>query len=125
MRAMVLSSSGVGLELQEVPRPSPKPGQLLLRIHACAVCRTDLHILDRELPNPKPSLILGHQFVATVEEAGAAAKGFPIGTRVGVPWLGWADGACNDCVSGRQNLCDTALLTGYDLDVGHHEHATP
>ena len=123
MRAMVLSSSGVGLELQEVPRPSPKPEQLLLRIHACAVCRTDLHIVDRELPNPKPSLILGHQFVATVEEAGAAARGFPIGTRVGVPWLGWADGVCKYCVSGRENLCDNARFTGYDLDGGYAEYA--
>lgn len=123
MRAMVLSSSGVGLELQEVPRPSPKPEQLLLRIHACAVCRTDLHIVDRELPNPKPSLILGHQFVATVEEAGAAVRGFPIGTRVGVPWLGWADGVCKYCVSGRENLCDNARFTGYDLDGGYAEYA--
>ena len=123
MRAMVLSSSGVGLELQEVPRPSPKPEQLLLRIHACAVCRTDLHIVDRELPNPKPSLILGHQFVATVEEAGAATRDFPIGTRVGVPWLGWADGVCKYCVSGRENLCDNARFTGYDLDGGYAEYA--
>src|SRR5229473_7205837 len=121
MRAMVLSSSGVGLELQEVPRPSPKPEQLLLRTHACAVCRTDLHIVDRELPNPKPSLILGHQFVATVEGAGAAARGFPIGTRVGVPWLGWADGVCRYCRSGRENLCDNARFTGYDIDGGYAE----
>jgi propanol-preferring alcohol dehydrogenase len=82
-----------------------------------------LHILDRELPNPKPSLILGHQFVATVEEAGAAAKDFPIGTRVGVPWLGWADGVCKYCVTGRENLCDNAGFTGYDIDGGYAEYA--
>src|SRR5260370_33550641 len=112
MRAMVLSSSGVGLELQEVPRPSPKREQLLLRIHACAVCRTDLHIVDRELPNPKPSLILGHQFVATVEEAGAAARGFPIGTRVGDTWLGCAARVCKYGVSGREDLYDDTRSTG-------------
>lgn len=123
MRAMVLSSPRVALELREVARPSPGPEQVLLRVHACAVCRTDLHIFDGELPNPKPSLILGHQIVGTVEGAGAAARGFPIGSRVGVPWLGWTDGVCKYCLSGRENLCDNARFTGYNLDGGYAEYA--
>lgn len=111
------------VEAREVPRPIPGPEQLLLRVHACAVCRTDLHILDGELANPKPALILGHQFVGTVEEAGAAARGFTVGSRVGVPWLGWTDGVCKYCLSGRENLCDNARFTGYDIDGGYAEYA--
>ncbi len=111
---MVLDEPGRPLRAAEVPRPEPGPGQLLLRVHACAVCRTDLHVADGELPEPKLPLVLGHQIVATDVESGA---------RVGVPWLGWADGECRYCLSGRENLCDRALFTGYQVDGGYAEYA--
>ena len=122
MRAMVWSGVGAPLELRDVPTPTPKPEQLLLKVHACAVCRTDLHIVDGELARPKPNLILGHQIVGTVEQAGAAVQGVRLGARVGVPWLGWTDGVCRFCRSGRENLCDKAQFTGYDLDGGYAEY---
>src|SRR6516225_5214377 len=122
MRAMVWSGVGAPLELRDVPTPTPKPEQLLLKVQACAVCRTDLHIVDGELARPKANLILGHQIVGTVEQAGAAVQGVRLGARVGVPWLGWTDGVCRFCRSGRENLCDKAQFTGYDLDGGYAEY---
>jgi len=117
---MVLYAQRTPLRLEERPAPEPGPGQLLLRVHACAVCRTDLHIVDGELPRPKLPLILGHQIVATVEQDGTR---FAAGERVGVPWLGWTDGTCRFCREGRENLCDAARFTGYDLDGGYAEYA--
>jgi propanol-preferring alcohol dehydrogenase len=121
MRAMVLNEPKRSLELRDVPKPKPGRGQLLVRISTCAVCRTDLHIVDGELPNPKLPLILGHQIVGCVEEIGEENLNFAIGDRVGIPWLGWTDGACSYCRSGRENLCDNARFTGYTLDGGYAE----
>jgi propanol-preferring alcohol dehydrogenase len=136
MRAMVLNEPKRPLELRDVPKPKPGRGQLLVRVSTCAVCRTDLHVVDGELPNPKLPLILGHQVVGQVEEIGeemwegperpdsSGAKGAPtfgIGDRVGIPWLGWTDGDCPYCRSGRENLCDNARFTGYTIDGGYAE----
>jgi len=118
---MILSHPGKPLELRDVPVPSPSPGQLLIRVVTCAVCRTDLHIVDGELPNPKPSLIPGHQIVGRIETIGSEVKGFSVGDRLGVPWLGWTDGECAYCRSKRENLCDRALFTGYTIDGGYAE----
>ncbi len=115
MRAMVLEAPGRRLEPRDVPAPAPPAGGVLLRVHACAVCRTDLHIVDGELAEPKLPLVPGHQIVATVSADGAR---FKRGDRVGVPWLGWTDGECRYCASGRENLCDRARFTGYDRDGG-------
>ena len=117
---MVLYAQRTPLRLEERPPPEPGPGQVLLRVRACAVCRTDLHIVDGELPRPKLPLIPGHQIVATVEQDGTR---FAAGERVGVPWLGWTDGTCRFCREGRENLCDAARFTGYDLDGGYAEYA--
>jgi propanol-preferring alcohol dehydrogenase len=117
---MVLLAPRTPLRLEDRPPPQPAAGEVLLRVRACAVCRTDLHILDGELAHPKLPLILGHQIVATVEQGGTR---FPPGARVGVPWLGWTDGTCRFCRSGRENLCDAARFTGYDLDGGYAEYA--
>src|SRR5213595_2139210 len=121
MRAMVLEEVGTALALRDVPKPKPDRGQLLVRVNACAVCRTDLHIVDGELPDPKLPLILGHQIVGRVEEIGEEASNFAIGGRVGIPWLGWTDGECAYCRSGRENLCDNARFTGYTIDGGYAE----
>jgi propanol-preferring alcohol dehydrogenase len=121
MRAMVLNEPKRSLELRRVPKPKPGRGQILVRVSTCAVCRTDLHIVDGELPNPKLPLILGHQIVGRVEEIGEENSNFAVGDRVGIPWLGWTDGACSYCRSGRENLCDNALFTGYTLDGGYAE----
>src|SRR5215831_16343182 len=122
MRAMVLDKQGQPLQLRDVPKPSPGSGQLLVRINTCAICRTDLHVVDSELPNPKLPLILGHQIVGRVEEIGPEANSkFAIGDRVGIPWLGWTDGDCAYCRSGRENLCDSARFTGYTIDGGYAE----
>src|SRR3989454_4638570 len=122
MRAMVLDKPKQPLQLREVPKPKPGRGQLLVRVSACAVCRTDLHVVDGELPNPKLPLILGHQIVGRVEEIGEEANSkFQIGDRVGIPWLGWTDGGCAYCRSGRENLCDRARFTGYTIDGGYAE----
>jgi propanol-preferring alcohol dehydrogenase len=118
MRAMVLDASGRPLELRDVPDPEPQPGQVQLDVHACAVCRTDLHIVDGELDEPKLPLIPGHQIVGTVTHD---TDRFRQGDRVGVPWLGWTDGTCRYCTSGRENLCDRARFTGYDIDGGYAE----
>jgi propanol-preferring alcohol dehydrogenase len=115
---MVLRASGGPLEEAEVPDPVPGPGQALLRVHACGVCRTDLHVHDGELPHPKLPLVLGHEIVAQVV---SSAERFAPGQRVGVPWLGWTCGECAYCLAGRENLCDRARFTGYDLDGGYAE----
>ena len=122
MRAMRLEATGHPLRPAELPVPSPGPGQLLLRVRACAVCRTDLHVVDGELPHPKLPLVPGHEIVGEVVEAGAGVDRFTAGDRVGVPWLGWTCGECRYCRSGRENLCPRARFTGYDLDGGYAEH---
>jgi len=119
---MVLERPGQPLVLQELPVPEPGPGQVLLRIRACGVCRTDLHIVAGELPGPKLPLVLGHQIVGEVVRAGPGANRFVPGQRVGVPWLGWTCGECRYCRSGRENLCDRARFTGYTLDGGFAEY---
>jgi alcohol dehydrogenase, propanol-preferring len=123
MRAMVLNEPKRPLELRDVPKPTPGKEQLLVRVNTCAICRTDLHVVDSELPSPKLPLILGHQIVGRVEEIGEEDSKFQIGDRVGIPWLGWTDGDCAYCRSGRENLCDNARFTGYTLDGGYAEFA--
>jgi propanol-preferring alcohol dehydrogenase len=123
MRAMVLDAPRTPLRPAEIPAPRPGPGQLLLRVHACGVCRTDLHVVDGELEKPKLPLILGHQIVGTVEERGPGAGRHAVGSQVGVPWLGWTCGECAYCRSGRENLCRRARFTGYDIDGGYAEMA--
>ena len=118
MRAMVLERQGEPLQLTELPDPEPGRGEVLLEIAACALCRTDLHIVDGELTKPKLPLVPGHQIVARVVRGG---ERFARGRRVGVPWLGSTDGSCGYCRSGRENLCDRARFTGYDLDGGYAE----
>ena len=122
MRAMVLNAPRQNLDLEQRPVPRPGPGQVLIRVEACGVCRTDLHIVDGELPHPKLPLILGHEIVGTVVESGAAASRFSAGTRVGVPWLAHTDGVCLYCRSEQENLCDQALFTGYTVDGGYAEY---
>jgi propanol-preferring alcohol dehydrogenase len=123
MRAMVLERAGQPLVATDLPDPVPGPGQVLLAVRACGVCRTDLHILDGELSAPKLPLVPGHQIVGEVVGAGEGAERFAAGERVGVPWLGWTDGTCRYCASGRENLCDAARFTGYDIDGGYAELA--
>jgi len=118
---MVLEKPQHALQLRDVPKPKPAKGQLLVRIGTCAVCRTDLHVVDGELPDPKLPLIPGHQIVGRVEQIGTAVEGFSIGDRVGIPWLGWTDGECAYCRSNRENLCDRARFTGYTIDGGYAE----
>jgi alcohol dehydrogenase, propanol-preferring len=118
---MVLHEQREPLRLEELPDPEPGRGQVLLRVQACGVCRTDLHIVDGELTGPRLPLIPGHQIVATVAGAGEGADRFELGQRVGVPWLGWTDGECRYCRSGRENLCERARFTGYDIDGGYAE----
>jgi alcohol dehydrogenase, propanol-preferring len=122
MRAMVLDKPRQPLRLRDVEKPSPSKGQLLVRVAACAVCRTDLHVVDGELPDPKLPLIPGHQIVGYVEEIGEEVNSkFKVGDRVGIPWLGWTDGECAYCRSSRENLCDRARFTGYTIDGGYAE----
>jgi len=119
---MVLDKPTQPLQLRDVPKPKPVSGQLLVRISACAVCRTDLHVVDGELPNPKLPLIPGHQIVGGVEQIGEEVNSkFQIGDRVGIPWLGWTDSECVYCRSHRENLCDRARFTGYTIDGGYAE----
>ncbi len=120
---MVLHQQREPLRLEERPDPQPGPGQVLLRVHACGVCRTDLHVVDGDLREPKLPLIPGHQIVGTVAAIGQGAGRFEVGERVGVPWLGWTDGDCRYCLSGRENLCEGARFTGYQLDGGYAEAA--
>jgi propanol-preferring alcohol dehydrogenase len=122
MRAMLLDGPGQPLRAAELPVPTPGADEVLLRVEACAVCRTDLHVVDGELPEPKLPLVPGHEIVGTVVAAGAAA-GLAPGTRVGVPWLGWTCGQCAYCTSGRENLCERAQFTGYQRDGGYAEYA--
>ncbi len=123
MRAMVLERQRQALRLAELPDPEPGPGQVLISVAACGVCRTDLHIVDGELSEPKLPLVLGHQIVGSVIGAGEGTERFAPGARVGVPWLGWTCGVCRYCISGRENLCDRARFTGYDVDGGYAELA--
>ena len=120
---MILEVPGEPLRIADVATPQPGDGQVLLRVHCCAVCRTDLHVVDGELPDPSLPLIPGHQIVGTVEKIGERADNFTLGERVGVPWLGWTDGECRYCLSGRENLCENARFTGYQLDGGYAEYA--
>jgi propanol-preferring alcohol dehydrogenase len=122
MQAMVLEAPGSPLKLTELPVPEPSARQLRLRVLACGVCRTDLHILDGELTEPKRPLVPGHEIVGRVEAVGAGVEGFAIGDRVGVPWLGSTDGTCSYCRNGEENLCDSARFTGYQIDGGYASH---
>jgi propanol-preferring alcohol dehydrogenase len=121
MRAQVLTAAGRPLASAELPAPRPGPQQVLIAVRACAVCRTDLHVVDGELPDPKLPLVPGHEIIGTVVEKGESADRFAIGDRVGVPWLGWTCGICEYCRSGRENLCDRARFTGYQIDGGYAE----
>src|SRR5216110_3340437 len=121
MRAMLLDTPKKPLQLRDVPEPQPETGQLLVRVSACAVCRTDLHIVDGELPEPKLPLIPGHEIVGRVEKVARDIQKFREGDRVGIPWLGWTCGECRFCRSGRENLCDRARFTGYTIDGGYAE----
>ena len=117
---MVLHTAREPLRLDELPLPESSPGQVRLRVLACGVCRTDLHVVDGELTRPKLPLVPGHQIVGHVVEGG---ERFAAGDRVGIPWLGWTDGTCRYCRSGRENICDRARFTGYQLDGGYAEYA--
>ncbi|MBI1950287.1 MAG: zinc-dependent alcohol dehydrogenase family protein, partial [Acidobacteria bacterium] len=122
MRAMILDEPGRPLRAAEVDRKAPGPRQVLLRVRACAVCRTDLHVVDGELPRPRLPLIVGHEIVGIVVDQGPGAQRFRAGDRVGVPWLGATCGACRDCTEGRENLCGQARFTGYHIDGGYAEY---
>jgi propanol-preferring alcohol dehydrogenase len=118
---MVLRRAGEPLVAAEIPEPEPGPGQVQVEVSTCAVCRTDLHVIDGELPDPKLPLVLGHQIVGRVTQVGEGVARWSPGDRVGIPWLGWTDGRCRYCTSGRENLCDFARFTGYDIDGGYAE----
>ena len=119
---MVLREARQGLRLTELPVPPPGVGQMLVQVSACAVCRTDLHVIDGELPQPKLPLVPGHEIVGRVAALGEGVTGFEVGQRVGIPWLGWTCGECGFCRSQRENLCDRAKFTGYTLDGGYAEY---
>jgi propanol-preferring alcohol dehydrogenase len=123
MRAMLLNSVGQPLASSDVSVPRPASGQVLVRVAACAVCRTDLHVVDGELPKPKLPLIPGHEVVGRIEQIGEGVEDFQLGERVGIPWLGWTCGECKYCRSDRENLCERALFTGYTIDGGYAEYA--
>jgi propanol-preferring alcohol dehydrogenase len=123
MRAMVLDRPGQSLAMRETPVPQPGNGEILVEVKACGVCRTDLHVVDGELPNPKLPIVPGHEIVGRVAAIGAAVLGFAPGERVGIPWLGHTCGICAYCRSGRENLCDAPLFTGYTRDGGYATHA--
>ena len=118
MRAMILEKPGVPLQLLEMPDPVPGPGQVLVKISACGVCRTDLHVVDGDLTEPKLPIIPGHEIVGTVSALGADVDNFKLGERVGIPWLGRTCGCCSYCMSGAENLCDEPGFTGYQIDGG-------
>ncbi len=122
MKAMVLSRARQPLELRDIPVPSPGPAEVLLRVAACAVCRTDLHVVDGELTRPKLPLVPGHEIVGVIEDLGGQIAGLEAGDRVGVPWLGWTCRTCASCRSGRENLCERAQFTGYTRDGGYAEY---
>ena len=119
---MVLEKPREPLKALDLPRPKPRRGEVLVKILACAICRTDLHVIDGELPHPKLPLVPGHEIVGTVAELGEAAERFKPGDRVGIPWLAWTCGICRFCKSGRENLCDNARFTGYSVDGGYAEY---
>lgn len=121
MRAMILKAQRQPLEETELPDPTPKPGQVLIKVNTCGVCRTDLHVVDGDLTEPELPIIPGHQIVGRVVEAGAGVTGFSPGDRVGVPWLGWSCGKCKFCKTGRENLCEEARYTGYQIHGGFAE----
>ncbi|MDH3229640.1 MAG: zinc-dependent alcohol dehydrogenase family protein [Alphaproteobacteria bacterium] len=123
MRAMVLHRPGEGLTCEERPVPAPGPGEVLIRVHACGVCRTDLHVVDGDLPPVRDAIVPGHETVGRVAATGEGVERFAEGERVGVPWLGWTCGACAYCRSGRENLCDAARFTGYHIDGGYADYA--
>jgi propanol-preferring alcohol dehydrogenase len=123
MRAMLLERAGGPLRHVQLPIPAPGNGQLLIQVRACAVCRTDLHVIDGELTHPKLPLVPGHEIVGTVIKLGNGVRQFKVGDRVGVPWLGWTCGKCSSCRNGQENLCDQAKFTGYTLDGGYAEAA--
>jgi alcohol dehydrogenase, propanol-preferring len=122
MKAMVMERAGEPLRAAELPIPKPGPQQVLIKVAACGVCRTDLHVFDGELAQPKLPLVLGHEIVGHVEALGKDVEGFAIGERVGVPWLGYTDGTCFYCRAGRENLCDHPLFTGYQIDGGYAQY---
>jgi propanol-preferring alcohol dehydrogenase len=121
MRAMVFDGSAPSVRELQLPDPTPGPGQILIDIHTCGVCRTDLHLIDHELAHPKQPVIPGHEIVGTVAELGAGVAGFAVGERVGVPWVGHTCGHCRYCLSARENLCDEPGFTGYTIDGGYAE----
>ena len=123
MRAMVFDRAGDPLRLVDLAEPTPEPGQVRIRVHACGVCRTDLHVLDGEFGRPRLPLVLGHQIVGTVDSVADGVEGVAIGDRIGVPWLGWTCGECEFCTSGRENLCERGRFTGYDIDGVYAEVA--
>lgn len=123
MRAMILDRPRAQLRLVDVPLPAPGMGDLLLKVEACGVCRTDLHLIDGELPSPLLPIIPGHEIVGRVAATGSGVANFRIGQRVGVPWLGWTCGKCAFCASDRENLCDAARFTGYQIHGGYAEYA--
>ncbi len=122
MRAMLFQEVGEPLEAREIERPEPGPGQVLVQIDACAVCRTDLHVVDGDLKDPKLPLVPGHEIVGRVESLGEGVEGLAEGQQVGVPWLGWTCGQCRYCSDGRENLCGQARFTGYTIDGGYAEY---
>jgi propanol-preferring alcohol dehydrogenase len=123
MRAMMLENPRSRLALRERPLPAPQPGEILVAVAACGVCRTDLHVVDGELPDPKLPLVPGHEIVGRVAKIGAGVEGFGIGQKIGVPWLGRTCGICPYCTTDRENLCDMPLFTGYTRDGGYATHA--
>ena len=123
MQAMILDRPQAPLRLATLPVPEPGPGQVRVRVRACAVCRTDLHVVDGELTDPKLPLVPGHEIAGEVDATGASARRFEPGARVGIPWLGWTCGECAYCRSGRENLCERARFTGYTLDGGYAGYA--
>jgi propanol-preferring alcohol dehydrogenase len=123
MRAMVLDRARAPLRLERRAVPEPGPGQVLVRVHACGVCRTDLHVVDGELPHPRLPVVPGHEVVGTVAACGRNVERFREGQRVGIPWLGWTCGECRFCASDRENLCEAARFTGYTLDGGYADYA--
>jgi propanol-preferring alcohol dehydrogenase len=123
MYMMRLRRPGAPLERVQADIPELRPGQLLIRVHACGICRTDLHVLDGELRGGKYPIVPGHEVVGTVAAVGGGTERFPVGARVGIPWLGWTCGACRYCLRGQENLCDRALFTGFHIDGGYAEYA--
>jgi propanol-preferring alcohol dehydrogenase len=122
MQAMLLNNPGELLVLTNLPDPQPSAGEVRVRVGACGVCRTELHVVDGELPNPKLPIVPGHEIVGRVDALGAGVEGLSIGARVGIPWLGWTCGRCRYCSEGRENLCDVPLFTGYTRDGGYATH---